>query len=189
MALYEDDIKRLLAYSSISHMGYMLLGIASVSWIGLAGVSFHYASHAFLKAVLFMTAGLLMMQFNGNRRISMMGGLASKVPVVAFFFASGFLGLAGLPPFAGFNSKLLIFTGSFGTNDWLTLAFVIGATLSSFLTLAYGAIVFKRSMLGEPKMGPAAPVDPLMIVSIAFLIVLSMIFFLMPSIVLLPMGG
>lgn len=189
VALSEDDIKRLLAYSSISHMGYMLLGIASFTWIGLAGVSFHYASHAFLKGVLFMTAGLLMMQFHGNRKISAMGGLASKVPIVALFIASGFLGLAGLPPFAGFNSKLLIFAGAYGADNWLSLVFVIGATVSSFLTLAYGALVFKRSMLGEVRSGDPTEVDPIMIISTTFLLVLSIVFFLLPSIVLLPLLG
>lgn len=189
LAFSEDDIKRLLAYSSISHMGYMLLGIASVTWIGLAGVSFHYASHAFLKGVLFMTAGLIMMQFRGNRKISLMGGLASKVPMAALFIASGFLGLAGMPPFSGFNSKLMILAGAYGTDNWLALVFVIGATLSSFLTLAYGALVFKRSMMGEEKGESPERADPIMLISIAFLLALSIVFFLVPSLVLLPLLG
>ncbi|MBM5804713.1 MAG: NADH dehydrogenase [Candidatus Verstraetearchaeota archaeon] len=191
VALSEDDIKRLLAYSSISHMGYMLLGIASVTWIGFAGVSYHYLSHAFLKAVLFMTAGLLMMQMKGNRRISLMGGLAARTPWAAVFMVSGFLGLAGFPPFAGFNSKLLIFAGAFQSpGDYIRLAMVAGAVLASFLTLGYGALTFKRAMLGEAREGlEVKEPDMLMVASIAFLLILAVAFFFVPWLVIQPLLG
>jgi len=191
VALSEDDIKRLLAYSSISHMGYILLGIASMTWIGLTGAAYYYLSHAFLKGVLFMTAGLLMMQLNGKRRISLMGGLAAKTPFAALFLASGFLGLAGMPPFAGFNSKLLILMGAFlNSNDYTSLTIVIGAALASFLTLAYGALTFKRVMLGEFRAGTEInDPDPLMVISIAFLLLLSVIFFFVPWSVIQPFVG
>jgi NADH-quinone oxidoreductase subunit M len=191
VALSEDDIKRLMAYSSISHMGYILLGIASTTWIGLTGVAYYYLSHAFLKGVLFMTAGLLMMQLNGKRRISQMGGLAAKTPIAALFLASGFLGLAGMPPFAGFNAKLLILTGAFlNSNDYTSLTIVIGAALASFLTLAYGALTFKRVMLGEFEAGTEInKPDPLMVISIAFLLLLSVIFFFVPWSVIQPFVG
>lgn len=191
VAISEDDIKRLLAYSSVSHMGYMLLGIASVTWIGFSGVAYHYMSHAFLKGVLFMTAGLLMMQLHGNRRISLMGGLAAKNAMPAIFMASGFLGLAGLPPFSGFNSKLLIFMGSFlGAKDMTSLLIVIGALLSTFLTLSYGALTFKRAMLGEMRKGlKIERANPTMLISIAILLLFSIVYFFLPSLVLRPLIG
>lgn len=191
VALSEDDIKRLLAYSSVSHMGYMLLGIASVTWVGFSGVAYHYVSHAFLKGVLFMTAGLLMMQLHGNRRISLMGGLAAKNAMPAVFMASGFLGLAGFPPFSGFNSKLLIFTGSFlGVRDMTSLVVVIGALLSTFLTLSYGALTFKRAMLGELRKGlEIERANPTMLISIAVLLLFSIVYFFLPSLVLRPLVG
>lgn len=189
VALSEDDIKRLLAYSSVSHMGYMLLGIASVTWLGTAGVAYHYATHAFLKGVLFMTAGVLITQLHGNRRISLMGGLGAKMPFPALFMASGFLGLAGLPPFSGFNSKLLIFSGAFlGAQDYIYTGIVVAALLSTCLTLGYGALTFKRTMLGEMKEGvEVEKAEPIMLASTGFLLILAVLFFFFPSLVLVPL--
>jgi len=191
VALGEDDIKRLLAYSSISHMGYMLLGIASITYVGSVGVVYHYLTHAFLKAVLFMTAGVLMMQLHGIRRISMMGGLAAKTPVAAFFLASGFLGLAGFPPFSGFNSKLMIFTGAFlGAGDQTYLVIVAGAAFSSILTVAYGAEAIRKSMFGPAKEGlNLEKAEVSMLIPIAAMLILSLAFFFLPWLVLVPLGG
>lgn len=191
VALTEDDIKRLLAYSSISHMGYMLLGIASITYVGSVGVVYHYLTHAFLKAVLFMTAGVLMMQLNGVRRVSMMGGLASKTPVAAFFLASGFLGLAGFPPFSGFNSKLIIFTGAFlGAGDPAHLAIVAGAAFSSILTVAYGAEAIRKSMFGPAMDGlKVEKAEMSMLIPIAAMLILSLAFFFLPWLVWVPLGG
>ncbi|MEM2125521.1 MAG: proton-conducting transporter membrane subunit [Candidatus Methanosuratincola sp.] len=191
VALTEDDMKRLLAYSSISHMGYMLLGIASITYVGSVGVVYHYLTHAFLKAVLFMTAGVLMMQLHGVRRVSMMGGLAAKTPVAAFFLASGFLGLAGFPPFSGFNSKLIILTGAFlGAGDPTYLAIVAGAAFSSILTIAYGAEAIRKSMFGpardDLKMEKA---EVTMLIPIAAMLILSLVFFFLPWLVWVPLGG
>ncbi|MEN3053474.1 MAG: proton-conducting transporter membrane subunit [Candidatus Methanosuratincola petrocarbonis] len=191
VALTEDDIKRLLAYSSISHMGYMLLGIASITYVGSFGVVYHYLTHAFLKAVLFMTAGVLMMQLNGVRRISMMGGLAAKTPAAAFFLASGFLGLAGFPPFSGFNSKLIIFTGAFlGAGDPAYLAIVAGAAFSSILTVAYGAEAIRKSMFGAARKDlNLEKAEVSMLFPIAAMLILSLVFFFLPWLVLVPLGG
>jgi NADH-quinone oxidoreductase subunit M len=189
VALHEDDIKRLLAYSSISHMGYMLLGIASLTTVGMVGVSYHYLSHAFLKAILFMTAGVLMMQLNGTRSISKMGGLASKTPLAALFLASGFLGLAGFPPFSGFNSKLIIFTGAFlGGSDSNAIWLVVGAAFFSFLTLAYGINALRKIMFGPPKDGlELKHPEKTMVLAMAILLLLAIIFFLAPWLVIIPM--
>ncbi|MEJ5292015.1 MAG: proton-conducting transporter membrane subunit [Candidatus Methanosuratincola sp.] len=191
VALTEDDIKRLLAYSSISHMGYMLLGIASITYIGSVGVVYHYLTHAFLKAVLFMTSGVLMMQLHGVRRVSMMGGLATKTPVAAFFLTSGFLGLAGFPPFSGFNSKLMIFTGAFlGAGDTAYLTIVAGAAFSSILTLAYGAEAIRKSMFGPTREGlKLEKAEISMLLPIAAMLILSLVFFFLPWLVWAPLGG
>ncbi|MDI9643619.1 MAG: proton-conducting transporter membrane subunit [Candidatus Verstraetearchaeota archaeon] len=189
MALSEDDIKRLLAYSSISHMGYMMLGIASLTYIGISGVVYHYLTHAFLKAVLFMGAGAIMMQLGGIRKISLMGGLASKTPIVALFLASGFLGLAGFPPFPGFNSKLIILAGAFsGANGFASLCIVAGAAFSSILTIAYGAEALRRSMFGEIKEGlEVKRLSNTMVLPMVFMLLLAILFFFMPWLVILPL--
>lgn len=189
MAISEDDIKRLLAYSSISHMGYMMLGVASLTYLGTAGVVYHYLTHAFLKAVLFMAAGALMMQLSGVRKISLMGGLASKTPIIALFFSSGFLGLAGFPPFSGFNSKLIILAGAFaGGNDIYSACLAAGAAFSSFLTITYGAEAIRKSMFGQAKDSlQVKGLDVTMVLPIIFMLALAIFFFFVPWLVILPL--
>ena len=90
MALVQDDIKRLLAYSSVSQMGYILLGISSVQVLGVSGAMFQYVTHGLGKGILFMVAGAIILQAHGLRSISKMGGLASKMPITATAALIGF---------------------------------------------------------------------------------------------------
>jgi len=83
MALMQDDIKRLFAYSSISQMGYLLFGLGSLSALGLAGAEMMYVTHGLGKGILFMTAGVLIVKV-GTRNISQLGGLAGKCQLLLF---------------------------------------------------------------------------------------------------------
>ena len=94
MALMQDDIKRLFAYSSISQMGYLLFGIGSISALGLAGAEMMYVTHGLGKGILFMVAGVLIVQV-GSRKISQLGGLASKLPITAVCAVIGALTIMG----------------------------------------------------------------------------------------------
>jgi len=154
MALAQDDIKRLLAYSSISQMGYMLFGVASISIIGVMGAVLLYVSHGLAKAVLFMIAGVFMHELK-TRRISDLRGLAGLMPVTATVALISFLSLAGVPPMLGFWSEIFIFAGSIYTAiqssfDVYRLVVTSIAIIMSVLTAGYGLWTIKRVFYGEP---------------------------------------
>ncbi len=152
MALAQDDIKRLLAYSSISQMGYLLFGIASSYPQGIAGSMFHYVSHGTCKAILFMMAGAIMLQTHGIRSISKLGGLAGKMPLTALCAMIGFLGIAGTPPLNGFQSEWLIFTGAYAgaveVQDMTRIILTALALIGSVLTAGYALWAIRRIFFG-----------------------------------------
>jgi NADH-quinone oxidoreductase subunit M len=139
MVLAQNDIKRLLAYSSISQMGYLFVGIVSTTTFGVTGAMMHYISHGLGKAALFLTAGAIMHQ-SGRRDIRFMGGLADKMPISTIVFIIGSMNIAGVPPTIGFISKLLIFMGVFGQGlSGSSIEFVVAlvAIISTALTIGY----------------------------------------------------
>jgi NADH-quinone oxidoreductase subunit M len=152
MALVQDDIKRLLAYSSISQMGYILLGIASVQIDGVSGSMLHYLSHGMGKGILFMVAGIIIAQCHGTRSISKLGGLARKMPVTASAALIGFLTILGVPPTSGFISEFLIFFGLINSAmnpiTLLKVLVAIGAVVSTALTAGYTLWTMKRVFFG-----------------------------------------
>ncbi len=155
MALAQDDLKRLLAYSSISQMGYMLFGVASVSIIGVMGAVLLYISHGLAKAVLFMIAGVFMHELK-TRRISDLKGLAGLMPITAVVTLVSFLSLAGVPPLLGFWSEIFIFVGSMYAAiqsgfDVFRVAITSIAVIMSVLTAGYGLWTFKKVFYGEPS--------------------------------------
>lgn len=157
MAYTQDDIKRLLAYSSISQMGYMFFGIASLSAIGVLGAMLIYVSHGLCKAILFMVSGVFSHEA-GTRRISELKGLASKMPITAITAVTGFLGLAGVPPLLGFWGELYIFLGSIytalraaGGLDVTRLIITVIAVVSAILTAGYGLWTIRRVFFGKPS--------------------------------------
>lgn len=153
MALVQDDIKRLLAYSSVSQMGYILLGISSFQVLGVSGSMFQYVTHGLGKGILFMVAGTIIMQAHGLRSISKMGGLASKMPITATVAIIGFLTIMGIPPTTGFISEFLIFAGSFNqafaANSMLRIALSFLGVVSTALTAGYSLWAVKRIFFGK----------------------------------------
>lgn len=153
MALRQDDIKRLMAYSSISQMGYILLGIASVQAQGVSGSMFHYLSHGMGKGILFMVAGIIIVQAHGTRSISKLGGLAKRMPLTATAAMIGFLTILGVPPTSGFISEFLIFFGAVksamepATVQRLIIS--IGAVVSTAITAGYALWTMKRVFFGS----------------------------------------
>jgi len=157
MALAQDDIKRLLAYSSASQMGYILMGLASADPMGIGGAMYHYVSHGTCKAILFMVAGAIILEAHGLRSISKLGGLAKKMPLTATMALIGFLGIAGTPPLNGFQSEWLIFTGAFHgaieAHDTLRLIVVALGLIGSVLTAGYALWTMRRVFFGELREG------------------------------------
>jgi len=152
MALMQDDIKRLFAYSSISQMGYLLFGIGSVSVLGLAGAEMMYVSHALGKGILFMMAGVLILNV-GTRKISQLGGLAGKLPITAVCAVIGALTIMGVPPTSGFMGEWTLFYGALETalEEGSTLrAVTFGLGLvATVLTMAYILWMLKRIFFGK----------------------------------------
>jgi len=153
MALTQDDFKRFLAYSSISQMGYILLGLAAFHVYGLTGSIIQYVSHGFGKAVLFMTAGVIIMEGHGLRSIAKMGGLAKRMPLTAVAAFMGFLTIAGVPPWLGFQAEWPLFLGVFGRAFSLvsTYDFLLGvlALFTTTFTVAYAVWTIRRIFFGS----------------------------------------
>ena len=155
MALMQDDIKRLLAYSSISQMGYILFGLGSESTLGITGATMVYVTHGLGKAILFMMAGSIILQ-TGTRSMSKLGGLAGKMPYTAVITMIGALTIIGIPPTSGFMAEWILFNGVLqtGVTHWDSLrvaAFAVGI-LATVLSSAYILWMYKRVFFGKiPK--------------------------------------
>jgi NADH-quinone oxidoreductase subunit M len=193
MALAQVDIKRLLAYSSVSQMGYVLFALGTATIAGVSGGMFHLINHAFSKGLLFMTAGAVIHQ-TGVRDIRKMGGLSNKMPVTAFAAAIGMMSIAGSPPLSGFASEWMMFLGGFQAavpipGAQLNMGFLllsILAAASSILSAAYMLRFFWRVFLGphpesleEVKESPRSMTIPMVILG-----VLIVIFGIFPSLAL-----
>ncbi len=191
MALAQDDFKRFLAYSSVSQMGYLLMGVASVSAIGMAGALMHYAAHAVGKALLFATAGVLITQLHGLRSLSKMGGLASKMPITASLALIGFMHITGVPPSLGLWSEVLILTGvanfAVKINQFVsvTIFLLIGIGLST----AYSFITMRRIFFGKTTESTehATEAGWTLLIPMIVIAAAGMIFFLVPQFLVNPM--
>ncbi|MGH2692061.1 MAG: NADH-quinone oxidoreductase subunit L [Actinomycetota bacterium] len=144
-ALGQDDLKRVLAYSTISQLGYMFLAAG----VGAYAVAiFHLVAHAFFKALLFLAAGSVMHATDGEIDVTRLGGLRKRMPVTAAFFAIGGLALAGIPLLAGFFSKDQVLAAAYDagrTGLWLV------GLLAAGLTAVYIARAYSLTFLGEPR--------------------------------------
>ncbi len=162
LALRQKQVKRMLAFSSLSHMGYMLLGLGIAVYVGqsaaASGSFFHLINHGLMKGLAFLAAGSLLYvlfiktgDHHSPLTISDLGGAARKYPIVAFTLSVAVLGLAGLPPFAGFMSKWQIFAAGFETQNIGIDLLVIFAALNSILSLAYYAPIVNAVYRQEPS--------------------------------------
>mgnify|MGYP006302350935 FL=1 len=149
MALAERDIKRIIAYSSVSQMGYILFGLGTLSADGITGATLHVIYHAIVKALLFMGAGWVI-KSTGRRRIGELGGLAKKMPWAALCTGVGALAIAGMPPFCIFDSEWMIFSGGFHTAH---IGLSVITLLGSLLTVLYAAQLIIGIFFGSPPEG------------------------------------
>jgi proton-translocating NADH-quinone oxidoreductase chain M len=152
MALMQDDIKKVLAYSSISQMGYILFGLGSESILGITGGTMMYVSHGLGKAILFMMAGSIILQ-TGTRSMSKLGGLAGKMPYTAVIAMIGALTIIGIPPTSGFMAEWILFNGVLQSataemDPLRTTMFALGI-LATVLSSAYILWMYKRIFFGK----------------------------------------
>jgi len=135
LTLRQTDLKRMIAYSSVSHMGYVLLGIFALSKVSLTGAALQMVSHGLLTGLLFAMAGLVMHNTH-ERDLRKLGGLARQMPVIAVVFSIAGLGSLGLPTTSGFAAEFLVFVGSFSSTvvsgiQVYTILTVIGVVLAA----------------------------------------------------------
>ena len=148
IAMQQNDIKRILAYSTLSQLGYMVM---AVGLHGRAPAMFHLSTHAFFKALLFLGAGSVILAMHHEQDIWNMGGLRRKLPVTFWTFMVGTLALAGMPPFSGFYSKDSVLGQAYEHNLAL---FVLGVAVAALTTFYMFRLVFV-AFLGAPKSAAA----------------------------------
>src|SRR5689334_25408596 len=146
IALVMTDLKRAIAYSTMSQIGYMIMGVSIGAYS--AGM-FHLMTHAFFKALLFMAAGSLIGAMSGEQSLDRMGGFRRALPFTFASFLIGGLALSGIPPFSGFFSKdeILLVTGERG--GWHWALYVLGY-ITAMLTAVYTFRMIFRAFHGEP---------------------------------------
>ncbi|MFD3446661.1 NADH-quinone oxidoreductase subunit M [Microbacteriaceae bacterium 4G12] len=132
LALIQTDFRKVLAYSSISHMGIVLIGLAALNTAGMKGAIFQVVSHGLIAALLFFLLGIIEQRY-GTSDITRLGGLAKRVPILSGFLLAGAMASLGLPGMSGFVSEFLAFLGLF---DRLPIVAAVG-TLGIILTAAY----------------------------------------------------
>ncbi len=146
VALVQTDIKRVLAYSTVSQLGYMFAAVGMGAYA--AGI-FHLVTHAFFKALLFLGAGSVIHGLGGEQDLRRMGGLAPKMVATTITMTIGAVGLAGLPPFAGFFSKDEILHAAFSGHRLVLWALLL---LGAFLTAFYSFRLVFATFVGAPRM-------------------------------------
>lgn len=143
-AIGQTDIKRMLAFSSVSQIGYIILGASTGSALGFVGAVMHFFNHATFKSLLFVDAAAILHQ-TGTRDMDQMGGLAQKMPVTGVSSVLGLLSMAGIPPLSGFWSKLVIVMAVWQVSPGLAIT----ALFLSALTLGYFLILQKKVFFGK----------------------------------------
>lgn len=169
-ALVETDFKRIVAYSTVSQIAFIFFGLATGNLIGIAGGLLYILTHGLSKAGLFLCAGIVE-QNTKTKDITQLGGLIKTMPVTALAFLFCAFSVMGVPPFGGFFSKYLVFSGSAQNKQlFITFSFLIAA----FFTILYLFRLFNLVFLGEAKIA-AREGSKIMLVSVSILAVLSLL--------------
>ncbi|MEP6583627.1 MAG: NADH-quinone oxidoreductase subunit L [Ginsengibacter sp.] len=169
IALKQNDIKKVLAYSTVSQLGYMFLGLGVGAYTSAV---FHVMTHAFFKALLFLGAGSVIHAMGGEQDINKMGGLGKKMRITYITFFIGCLAIAGIPPFAGFFSKDEILAAAFASNPVLYVIGLAGALLTAFYMFRLLALTFAGKFRGTDEQlhhlheSPAAITFPLIALAV-----------------------
>jgi NADH-quinone oxidoreductase subunit N len=156
-ALMQKSFTRLLAYSSIAQTGYILIGLATATPLGLAGALYHILNHAIIKSAAFVAAISVLMKVK-SADLEAYNGLSKHMPITAFTLTVILLALVGIPPTNAFFSKLILFTAALDAGLFLL---ALAGVLNSAFSLAYYAWVIKRMYIDEPKDLNSATTEPL----------------------------
>ncbi|MCS7198304.1 MAG: NADH-quinone oxidoreductase subunit N [Candidatus Bipolaricaulota bacterium] len=192
LALVQSSVKRMLAYSSIAHAGYILIAFAVGTEYGLVGGLFHIVTHAVTTAGLFLIVALLAAKGLGEEYASY-SGLNRRQPLVALVLLLSLLSLAGVPPLPGFQSKFVLFGSAvdagLANKSWLVLLAIAGV-VNSALSLAFYARLIKVAYVDEPKRALANPhpealqIPPLLLVVLLLELLFIVVFAFQPNVLL-----
>jgi len=169
IALVQTDIKRVLAYSTISQLGYMFLGCGVAAY---SAAVFHLMTHAFFKALLFLAAGSVIHGLSGQQDLRKMGGLRKKMPITFWTMTMGVIAIAGIPPFAGFFSKDAILYSAFQQGSLGKVLYFVGlvtAALTAFYMFRLWYLTFtgeSRDPHSHPHESPWSILGPLVILAV-----------------------
>ena len=151
-AIGEDNLKRRLAYSTISQLSYILFGVALLSPFGVKGAMIHIPFHGLMKITLFLCAGAIM-AVTGKKQISQLAGIGKQMPVTLMAFTIGAIGMCGAPPVAGFISKWFLCLGTIEAGQMIFLLVIL---ISSLLDVIYFFPIVKTAFFDSPESPPAA---------------------------------
>ena len=173
LALSQQDLKRIVAYSSISSMGYVILGLVAYTTYGVGGATFQMISHGLLSGLLFMTVGV-MYNATHTRMVGDLSGLADRMPVTVAVFVAGAFGYMGLPLMSGFAGELFVFLGSFGAFPG-SVVYTAVAMFGIVIVAGYLLYAMQRTLFGEYRVegdheatpAPAHDVIPLLVLILA----------------------
>ncbi|MGB0901960.1 NADH-quinone oxidoreductase subunit M [Halocynthiibacter sp.] len=144
VALVQEDMKKLIAYSSVAHMGYVTMGIFTANQQGIDGAIFQMISHGFISGALFLCVGVIYDRMH-TREISAYGGLVNRMPAYALIFMFFTMANVGLPGTSGFVGEFLVLMGIFQVNTWIAMFATSGVILSA----AYALYLYRRVVMGE----------------------------------------
>jgi NADH-quinone oxidoreductase subunit M len=174
VALAQEDIKKLIAYSSVAHMGFVTMGIFTFNQQGVDGAIFQMISHGFISGALFLCVGVIYDRMH-TREIAAYGGLVNRMPIYAVIFMVFTMANAGLPGTSGFVGEFLTLAGAFQANVWVA----IGAATGVILSAAYALWLYRRVVFGKLENASLAKIEDVDMREIAILapLVIATIFF------------
>jgi NADH-quinone oxidoreductase subunit M len=182
VALMQEDMKKLIAYSSVAHMGFVTMGIFAMTAQGVAGGIFQMISHGIVSAALFLCVGVVYDRMH-TREIAAYGGLVNRMPLYAFAFMVFTLANVGLPGTSGFVGEFLTLIGTFRVNTWVATL----ATLGTILSAAYALWLYRKVIFGKlekPSLFNIRDVGWREMVVLAPLVILTIVFGIYPKPVL-----
>jgi NADH-quinone oxidoreductase subunit M len=182
VALVQEDMKKLIAYSSVAHMGFVTMGIFAVTAQGIAGGIFQMISHGIVSAALFLCVGVVYDRMH-TREIAAYGGLVNRMPLYAFAFMVFTLANVGLPGTSGFVGEFLALIGTFRVNTWVATL----ATVGTILSAAYALWLYRKIIFGKLEKSSLAAIRDLgwrEMVVLAPLVILTILFGVYPKPVL-----
>ncbi len=182
VALVQEDVKKLIAYSSVAHMGFVTMGLFAMTAQGVAGGIFQMISHGIVSAALFLCVGVIYDRMH-TREIAAYGGLVYRMPVYAFAFMVFTLANVGLPGTSGFVGEFLTLLGTFRVNNWVATL----ATLGTILSAAYALWLYRKVIFGKltkPSLFNIKDIGWREMVVLAPLVILTIVFGIYPKPVL-----